>query len=1255
MQTPGYTDRQDTNIAQDLIRGLGYGTTESLRSVYGLVDYIDDNTSINILPSWDKPLVSKPDSFTGNLVGGATQFLLPFGAIGKVSGAVGAALQSNRILAPAGKSLSWFSGKSFTSAADAADKAIKAGKGSQAFTRAILAGKAVSSGAARGAVTDFIAFEGASTRLSDIVQGNPTLANPLTAWLSSDETDGELEGRFKNLLEGAFLGGAFDMMFAWRRGFKASNAVKASGGDEAAQATAFADAADTGLRERADLARVERDSQMKLEEGLEVSLPQRDGEDVILTGKQQEKAARETAQELVEAAAEDVELQIKGLPAGLAKRVKAATKRAKDELDDATRIQTAFDGLEGATNIKRKPVGKLADNLSMLQDEQGLSRLMRAIEEADVDSFVKDKTTNDSITADALSELQDLVGLSSSEKREGAMLFSRADAAEVRKFTVRARAARVVSIAVFDDLAPLFKELTGREALNVDHARLISSRMRGVKRLIEYPREIYSEFGRGLQSASASIDPKAVKGQIENSFTFGPLEILDDLTREFDEGSFRGILDDLHKLTQSPDAIENIRAIKKWTEASATRKFQDGAVEYYINSLLSGPTTHAVNTMSGIAMSFFRPLENMIAGAVSSLSRDDALKQAGRSLWRTEAGTVMNLLSDMTEARSMFKMNGADAFVKTTKFDGGSFSPLKQAAQGKNKLFSHAADVVSLPSRLLGAEDKFIKSLNGRSQFRAVAKEKLAQSGVDVRELDGIVNDMLDSAMDSRGRIREHTEIARAIRKAADEGGSDLTPLLEGRARELLKFDDEQLEILLEANDAAITRGAEATFTTELSDSIFGTTGKAIQTVAEKHPAIKFFLPFVRTPVNIAEFGWDRSIGAVLGSSMELIRQSSKLIPGVNWKLTERSITKLQRELASPDNAVRAHARLRMTYGLVTVGTIMHSVMNTDETDRPRITGSGPSNPAVRKSLELTGWQPNSILIRGKYVSYSRLDPFASILATSVDAADYIKASVDENGEATASALTLSLAVGAANNLTSKTYAQGLSNLLNLVTDPEESGERVLGATLGGFIPTAVAGVERTLDPELQEVRSAMDVLMSRMPGLSDKLPTRRNIMGEAMEIEAAELSLFNPFRISTVKDSKVNQELGRFAYGFRMPLTTKQGVDLLEDSFSADGQTAYDRYLELTGTTTVQGMSLRQALRKEFGSTSYSRLNPDDGPNGENSPRLSRINSIFRKYRDRAWKDLQRERPNLRSEIRRRSKERAQFRRPGVIRIPGQ
>ena len=95
----------------------------------------------------------------------------------------------------------------------------------------------IARGAAAGAFADFAVFDGNDARLSNLIEDMPDLANPVTEWLASDDDDSEIEGRIKNVLEGALLGGISEPIFAMLKGMKMFNKASRAG-DEAGMASA---------------------------------------------------------------------------------------------------------------------------------------------------------------------------------------------------------------------------------------------------------------------------------------------------------------------------------------------------------------------------------------------------------------------------------------------------------------------------------------------------------------------------------------------------------------------------------------------------------------------------------------------------------------------------------------------------------------------------------------------------------------------------------------------------------------------------------------------------------------------------------------------------------------------------------------------------------------------------------------------------------------------------------------------------------
>ena len=88
-----------------------------------------------------------------------------------------------------------------------------------------------------GAFADAAGFDAHEARLADLIQEYPDLQNPVTEYLASDPTDSEAEGRFKNALEGAALGGLAEGFVKAVKFIKARKAAKQTAAEEGATVT----------------------------------------------------------------------------------------------------------------------------------------------------------------------------------------------------------------------------------------------------------------------------------------------------------------------------------------------------------------------------------------------------------------------------------------------------------------------------------------------------------------------------------------------------------------------------------------------------------------------------------------------------------------------------------------------------------------------------------------------------------------------------------------------------------------------------------------------------------------------------------------------------------------------------------------------------------------------------------------------------------------------------------------------------------
>jgi hypothetical protein len=249
-----------------------------------------------------------------------------------------------------------------------------------------------------------------------------------------------------------------------------------------------------------------------------------------------------------------------------------------------------------------------------------------------------------------------------------------------------------------------------------------------------------------------------------------------------------------------------------------------------------------------------------------------------------------------------------------------------------------------------------------------------------------------------------------------------------------------------------------------------GAGGAGAQKAINKIPGAKFIVPFVRTPLNIFKFTFERT---PLGLVSQSIREDIA---------------------AGGVRKASAMAKLGMGTSVMMLGTDM--AMNGE------ITGAGPVDPEIRSRLMAAGWKPYSIKIDDKYYSYARFEPFATWLGMSADMTEilgnyesYDIAAQDEIDE-----LGTAMVAAIANQVVGKTFMQGISDLTQVLSDSKRYGAQYLQRYAGSLVPNAVADIEKMVSPEREQVFSMMDGIKARIPGLSDTVGKRYNVYGEVIK-----------------------------------------------------------------------------------------------------------------------------------------------------------
>lgn len=610
-------------------------------------------------------------------------------------------------------------------------------------------------------------------------------------------------------------------------------------------------------------------------------------------------------------------------------------------------------------------------------------------------------------------------------------------------------------------------------------------------------------------------------------------------------------------------------ATRQIVKRSIGRKVIDAVNENWLNAILSGPKTHIVNITSNALMATLDPVTN---GVGRYLVGD---KQGAREAFRQYATVRLAINDSMQMARMAFRL-GNNVLDTSTKVDdrqlmraisaeafGMSIDPMTGKALTKGGTLIDMLGVgLNIPSRLLMSSDEFFKQLTYRSNMYSQLYTEAYEKGLTGNTFKKYVADEFE-------------------RRALNADGSARTVFNENLGRDV--YTDEAAKAL----DAARIN----TFTNELNPGTFGAT---IQSAVNKHPTLRLVMPFVRTPTNILKTAVAYSPGANM-----LLKEYRNAIFG-------RGVT--------PE--VRARAVGQMALGTTFYAGTAALVLD------GRVTGGGPRDPATRQMWMESGWRPYSIRVGDKWVDYSRIDPFATALGTIADAVEILGQAETSDKTATDILLTTTLALG--KTLTDKTYLQGLSTLLDVVSNPDrpDKASAYLETLTSSMIPySSLMGQSAyKADPVMRETRGLLDRIASRVPGWSSSLPPKVSwLTGENMQRPDWYLM---PVNTMSVKQNPIADELNRLGIAYR-PAKTIYGYELSAQEYS-------DLNKKMATVTDSGGRNLQASLARLMETSKYDikRERSPDTPEGVTGFREAAVQRVIESYHTAAVKALAAENP---------------------------
>ncbi len=347
------------------------------------------------------------------------------------------------------------------------------------------------------------------------------------------------------------------------------------------------------------------------------------------------------------------------------------------------------------------------------------------------------------------------------------------------------------------------------------------------------------------------------------------------------------------------------------------------------------------------------------------------------------------------------------------------------------------------------------------------------------------IQDQMFKAINERGEAH-----ALATREAVQAGFDPRQHDFADRvAQNLLNPSKKTLEEIEKA-------GLRATFNTPAAKG--GSLEKVQQLVKLTH--MEWAFPFIRTPTRILEETIRLTpFAPLVGSWREAIKQGGEA-----------------KSKAVAEVAVGA-AFMTAMFALALKGVI---------------TGAGDPDAAKRGVKQAAGDEPPySIGFGNKWFGYQGLGPIATLIGISADSAKAWMNLSDDEGDKVAKIL----AIGFANAVTSQTALMGMTNIVNIGTDPDRYGPKFFQGLAGMPIPALVSQPTQITDPFAREVNSMLEAAKARTPILRQELLPKIDVFGEPVKGKER-VGDVTPITVVTESEDKVRTEAARLGISVSAP-----------------------------------------------------------------------------------------------------------------------
>lgn len=622
------------------------------------------------------------------------------------------------------------------------------------------------------------------------------------------------------------------------------------------------------------------------------------------------------------------------------------------------------------------------------------------------------------------------------------------------------------------------------------------------KQFISLGREtgaIKSEFGLALARQRKDRTPEAALIK----FISKNFNDIDKMSHD----EVKALMDRIGMLDMN-DPMQVANFMKEFVSISWRDKF----FEAYISALLSGPKTHLVNATGNTLTFILRELERPISATVDLLNPNRIIQGRSRQRFFGETssaiyGTLRSFPEAVRVALNTFKhelpASGVDIISKIERPGGGRF--VGGAIKGTKGKW------IRIPLRALQGMDEFFKTLTRRSERHALAYRE-----TQLAELKNMLGG-----------------------KSKAEFMSDL---LENPTKRMLELEEKE----------ALYR----TFQTP-----FGEIGGSLESLRNainqkaRFPIGSVFVPFLRTPANIASFAAERM-----------------------------PIYKIVQPLFNKSGGALADEVAKGVLGSAVGAAVLYATLE------GRITGGAPENPSEKEAFYAEGKQPYSIRIGDSWYSYGRLEPLGMTVGYLADVIGLSKHNpIDPTTVLTSAAISLG------RNFASKTFLENISALTNTIFDADRYGQNFIESLASSAVPTIVGNIASITEPidefpyfvlKTQPIRrpeGPIEAIKKKIPGMNLEVMPVFDFFGDpVVHDEHPLVNLLSPIRRQKISNDPARQEVARLGIPYKiggladpddqifgLKLTRDEYIQYIQDS----GQIAHDLVLEAVNDRSYQLM----------------------------------------------------------------------------------